>query len=340
MKHRAFMGKVMKALTEYKGIVDDLAAAYTKEKVAFEEGLAQGVGKYTQEYMDASRRNWKPKTDYGKQLSAARQRGKKIADAYLNGIQEEMDGYFQIPVDSGFAATITAVKNMGITLNNREFSLLQDASKGYWGLRLLNELAVSRATERQVATMEDGEMKYEKREEKKPYNNVNLPDIEKAYDALQNVRNTVNMAFEGYCGEGNALRDIVFPTNKAVEETNSKLAEAYNVQPQRQTFDTMSIVKMTSAPKFFNENYPAYVELLKILDSLEETLPQPERKTELTEEERNLIDLLIDSRYPSLAEQQAVKIAKLDRRLAELLLLDERYSKEVRKALQEDRDYE
>lgn len=340
MKHRAFMGKVMKALTEYKGIADNLAMAYAKEKAEFEEDLAQGEGKYTQEYMDAARRNWNPKTDYGKQLSAARQRGQKVADAYLNGIQEEMDGYFQIPVDSGFAATVTAIKSMGVTLNNREFSLLQDASKGYWGLRFLNELAVSRAKEKQVAVMEDGGMKNAKWEEKNPYNNVNLPDIEKVYDSLQSVRNTVNMAFDGYCGEGNALRDIVFPVDKAVEETNARLAEAYNVQPQRQVLDVLSISKMASAPQFFDENYPAYVELLKILDDMEATLPQPERKTELTEEDRRLIDTLINSGYPILAQSDAIKIAKADSRLAEILSLDERYGAGVRKALGEVTDNE
>lgn len=340
MKHRVFMGKVMKVLAEYKGIADSLAVAYAKEKTEFEEDLRQGEGKYTQEYMDAARRNWKPKADYGKQLSAARQRGQKIADAYLNGIQEEMDGYFRIPVDSGFAATVTAIKGMGITLNNREFSLLQDASKGYWGLRLLNELAVSRAKERQVAVMEDGEMKYAKKEEKKPYNNVNLPDIEKAYDSLQSVRNTVNMAFEGYCGEGNALRYIVFPVDKAVEETNARLAEAYNVQPQRQVLDTMSIVKMTSAPSFFDESYPSYAEFTKMLDDMEATLPQPERKTELTEEDRRLIDTLINSDYPTLAQSDAIKIAKADSRLAEILSLDERYGAGVRRALGEVADNE
>lgn len=340
MKHKAFMGKVMEQLREYKGIADRLAVAYAREKAEFEAELKSMENVYLPEHIEESRRNWEPKTDYGKQLSVARQRGQKVADAYLNGIEEEMDSYFQIPVDSGFAATVTAIKSVGVTLNNQEFSLLQDASKGYWGLRLLNELAVSRSTERQVTTMEDGEMKYEKREEKKPYNNVNLPDIEKAYNVLQNVRNAVDMAFEGYCGEGYALKKIVFPLDKAVEETNSKLAEVYNAQPQRQTLDTMSIVKMASAPKFFDESYPSYVELMKILDDMEATIPEPKRKTELTEEDIELIDTLIDSQYPSIAEQQAVKIARLDRRLAELLRLDERYSRAVRKALREDRGYE
>lgn len=340
MKHRAFMGKVMKALTEYKGIADNLAVAYTKEKAEFEEDLAQGMGKYTQEYMDAARQNWRPKTDYGKLLSAARQRGQKIADVYLKGIEEEMDGYFQIPVDSGFAATVTAIKSMGVTLNDREFGLLQNASKGYWGLRLLNELAVSRAKEKQVAVMEDGEIKYAKQEEKKPHNNLNLPDIEKAYDSLQSMRNAVKMAFDGYCGEGNALRDIVFPTSKSVEETNAILAEAYNVQPQRQTLDVLSISKMASAPQFFDENYLAYVELLKILDSLETTLPQPERKTELTEEDKKLIDTLISPDYPTLAQSDAIKIAQADGRLAEILSLDERYGAGVRRALGEVADNE
>ena len=66
----------------------------------------------------------------------------------------------------------------------------------------------------------------------------------------------------------------------------------------------------------------------------------PERKTTLTDSDRKLIDTLINSNYPSLAQDDAIKIAKADNRLAEILSLDERYGAGVRKALGEVSDNE
>ena len=68
-------------------------------------------------------------------------------------------------------------------------------------------------------------------------------------------------------------------------------------------------------------------------------MPEPKRKTTLTDSDKNLIDTLISTDYPSLA-QSAIKIAKADSRLVEILSLDERYGKAVKEALQEGADNE
>ena len=69
-------------------------------------------------------------------------------------------------------------------------------------------------------------------------------------------------------------------------------------------------------------------------------MPEPKRKTTLTDGDRKLIDTLINSNYPSLAQDDAIRIAKTDSRLAEILSLDERYGAGVRKALAEVSDNE
>ena len=151
MKYQKFMKKVMEQLTGYKGTVGTLATSYQLEVARREEELTGTKGKYTDEYIKESRRNWKSSKDYSGEISRSREKHQKIALAYIDQIPKELDSYFQIPVDSGFAATVTAIKALGVTPNNREFDLLQGASGGYWGRRLLNELAISRTKTEQGA---------------------------------------------------------------------------------------------------------------------------------------------------------------------------------------------
>lgn len=338
MKYQKFIKKVMEQLTEYKETVDTLATSYQLEVAKREEELTGTKGKYTDEYIKETRLNWKPSKDYSGEISRSREKHNKIALAYIDQIQRELDSYFQIPVDSGFAATVTAIKALGVTPNNREFDLLQGASGGYWGRRLLNELAISRTKTEQGAELENGEMKRTEKEAKMPYGGVELPDIEKVYDSLQNVKNAVNMAFEGYCGTNYELKDIVFPIDKALEQTNAKLSETYGVQPQKPTLDNMAITKMADSIKCFDESHRPYAVFSEMMGGLAATMPELKGKTALTDSDKKLIDTLISPNYPSLAQSDAIKIAKADSRLAEILSLDERYGKEVRKALGEVSD--
>lgn len=330
----------MEQLTAYKGEVDEIAIAYMADKAKHEKELKDMEGKYTESYVEESRRNWKPKTDYGKIISLARETHGKIATDYLDKAKSELDRYFQIPVDSGFAATVSAVKALGVTLNNKELEVLQGASGGYWGLRLLNELGMSRTTPEQRTVIENGEPKAIGGERKTPYPYANLPDIEGIYGSLQNVKNAINMAFEAYCGQNHELKDIVFPLDNAREQTNAKLAETYGVQPPKQTLDNITISKMASAGKCFDENYRSYVEFSELMGSLAATMPKPKRKEKLTDSDKALINKIINPNYPTLAKDEAVSFAKADEHLAELLRLDSRYGAAVKEALGEALDRE
>jgi len=335
MNYKKFMKKTMEQLAEYKGIIDSLSSSYLAERTAHEEELEGMKGKYTEAFITESRKNWEPKTDYGKLISAAREKHWKAAAAYLEKIKSEMDAYFQVPVDSAFAATVTAVKTLGVRLNDKEFELLQGMCNGYWGLRLLHEAGVSRSKPEQRAVIENGEPKAVKGEKSIPYTGVELPDIQKVYDGLQSVKNAVNMAFEGYCGMNNELADVVFPLSRYTEETNAKIAKEYGIQPPKQTRDFMTISRMTGAKKCFDENHASYTEFLKMFDNIAATIPAPKKKTVLMDKDKRLIDAMIDSRYEWAAKDQAIQIAKADERLAEILLLDERYGRPVREALEE-----
>lgn len=340
MKYQKFMKKVMQQLNEYKEVIDSLSSSYLAEKATHEEELRKMQGKYTEEYIAESRQNWKPKTDYRKAVSTAREKHQKIALAYIDRIQKEMDEYFQVPVNPSFASTVTALKTVGAKINNREFQLLQGASSGYWDRKLLSELAANR-TEKSDKVELNGTNEPERIAVDKPipYTGVELPDIEEAYNNLQNVKNAVNVAFSGYAGENYELKDIVF-RDEARERINDKLSEAYGVQPQKPTLDSMTISKIASSIKCFDENYHSYTAFSEMMGRLAETMPEPERKTVLTDSDRKLIDTLIDSKYPTSAQNDAIRIAKADSRLAEILALDERYGKAVQAAVEEASDNE
>lgn len=341
MKYQAFMKKIMQQLTEYKGVVDTLSTSYQSEVAKREKEFEETGGKYTPEYIKESRKNWKPKMDYGKAISMAREKHQKIALAYLDQIQKEIDEYFQVPVNPSFASTVTALKTVGAKISDREFQLLQGASGGYWDRKLLSELAVNR-TKKDDKVKLNGTNEPERTTVDKsiPYNGVELPDIEQPYTNLQNVKNAVNMAFSGYCGANYELKDIVFPIDRAQEERNASIAKAYGVQPQKPTLDAMTITKMAGCIKCFDENHSTYTAFSEMMGGLAATMPEPKRKTTLTDSDRNLIDTLISPNYPSLAQGEAIKIAKADSRLAEILSLDERYGTAVRAALGEVSDNE
>lgn len=340
MNYQKIMQKIMEQLTAYKGEVDEMAVSYVAEKSKHEKELEGMRGKYTESYIEESRKNWEPKADYGKIISLARETHGKIAENYLEKAKSELDRYFQVPVGSGFAATVTAVNALGVTLNNREFEVLQGASGGYWGLRLLNELGTSRTKPEQRTVLENGEPKAIEGERKTPYPYVNLPNIEKAYNALQGVKNAVNMAFNAYCGKDYALKDFVFPKDKATEEAHAKIAAEYGVTPPEQRLDNMQISRMASSVKCFDENYHCYTEFSELMGSLAATMPKPKKKETLTDDDKTLIDKLINPNYPMLAKDEAVTLAKLNKDLAEILRLDSRYGAAVKEALGEVSDNE
>jgi hypothetical protein len=341
MKYQKFMKKVMEQLTEYKGVVDTLSTSYQSEVAKREKEFEEMGGKYTPEYIKESRRNWKPSKDYSGEISAEREKHQKNALAYLDQIQKEMDGYFQVPVNPSFASTVTALKTVGAKISNREFQLLQGASGGYWDRKLLSELGANR-TKKDDKVKLNGANEPERTTVDKPipYTGVELPDIEHAYENLQNVKNAVNTAFEAYCGMNYELKDVVFPLSKATEETNAKIESAYEIKAQPQKIDTLTLIRMASSIKCFDENHSTYTAFSEMMEGLAATMPEPKRKTTLTDGDRKLIDTLINSNYPSLAQDDAIRIAKTDSRLAEILSLDERYGAGVRKALAEVSDNE
>lgn len=62
-----------------------------------------------------------------------------------------------------------------------------------------------------------------------------------------------------------------------------------------------------------------------IMDQANSILPENKIKRELTENDKRLIDILINPQYPTLARDKVIKIAQCNEDIGELLRLDERY---------------
>lgn len=337
MNYRKLMEQIFAELAEYKRAIDGwIAPQYLQECRTRDEKIKNMQGKYTNEYIQEYIQNWKPDTDYGETIRTARERHYAIVKDCLNQTKQELDGYFSAPASPDFAATLTGIKALGLNLTNLEFSLLENTAKTYLDRRLLNELAVTRCAEVVKTKLnQDSEPEAAKISEPRPYSGIFVPDIEEVYGNFQNVKNAVDTAFTGYCGENYILKDIIFPLSEAVEQANAKLAEEYNITPPKPIRSTIDIIKMSNAEKCFDKNYAPYVAFIETMNKLESAVPKPPKKTILTNADIALIDALIDPTYPSLAESAAIKVAKADEQLKEILLLDPRYNKAVTKALKE-----
>lgn len=336
MGYQSIMKKIMQQLTEYKDVVDALSASYQSEVEKREKEFEEMRGKYTDEYVKKRRQSWKPEIDYSKAIGEEREKHQRIALAYVDQAKKEMDAYFQVPVNPAFASTVTALKTVGAKISNREFQLLQSASGGYWDRKLLSELSANRTKkDEEVKLNRAGEPERITVDKPIPYFDSELPDVEQAYNDLQNMRHSVSLAFLGYCGMGYELADIVFPSKKAAEETNAAIEAAYGVKVQPPVRDSMEIHQMANSIRCFDKNHSAYTAFSKMMEGLAETMPEQKRKTTLTDSDKNLIDTLISPNYPLSAQGEAVKIAKADSRLAELLSLDARYGRAVKEALRE-----
>lgn len=335
MNYKKIMQKILAELSMYKSEIDKFAADYQSERAKFDEEMEAAKGKFTESYIAETRANWKPSKNYSGLVKMARETHSKTVMRCILQLEQQLNDYFRAPADANFCATLNSIKLLGVTPDNLELKLLQETSGGYWGRKLLNHLAISRTKTEQAAELKGGEMTRTEKEIKIPYGGVDLPDIGKAYDALQSVKNAVSTAFGGYCGVNYELKDVVFPLDKMAEETSRKLAENYGTQPQKQMMGAVEISKMATSIKYFDENNRAFAEFAKMMDGINATLPETSKKTELTKDDKILIDSLIDYQYPNTARAKAVEIAGKDERLKELLELDERYKDAIEKSLGE-----
>lgn len=335
MRHQLYLKKIMNQLSEHKKTVDELAVSYLSEKNEFESELQSMQEKYSSEYIAESRKNWTPKLDYSKKLNDSRAKHQKVTTYCLDKIRGELDKIFQQPVNLAFSETVSALKKVDAKLDNQEFELLEGMAKSYWDRKILKEFALSRTQKTNTAQLGRGNNPKSVTVDKPaPYAGITLPDVGQIYDSFYGLKNAVSIAFY-YCGQDYALKSVVFPEVETAQKKNEKLEKEYGAKAEKPTLRALQVARMATAPKCFDPNHSPYKNFADTIERLEDLMPGIKSKTELTDDDKALIDAMIDSKYLSLAEMQAAKIAKANDGMAELLLLDERYKETVEAALTE-----
>ena len=219
---------------------------------------------------------------------------------YLELIKKQLDSYFNAPVKADFANKINAIKLSGLQLSDTEFQILQQSATSYMERRLLNQLAESRTkTERKaVLNKQSGEPEYQTVQTADPYIRMELPDIDSIYKAYKSYRTAARGLLYSYAGHNAELSDML--------ENNIPNYVAINMD------------------SYFRNGHEQ--EFAKVMDKANSILPESKIKRELTENDKRLIDTLIDPKYPSLAKSKVREIAENSPELSELFLLDSRYS--------------
>lgn len=232
-------------------------------------------------------------------IAPEREKHQASADFYISLMKKDLDSFFNSPVRAEFANKVTAIKLTGLQLSNTEFRLLQESANTYLERRLLNQLAVNR-THSEVNGQESAQPCWE----------VMVPDIDRIYEAFKNMQTNVNTGFQWYCGENMELQDFVADGRDIIVVAPAIAHALVCFDPKR------------------NDSYKRFTEMVEKAQSI---LPESKAKTELTEADKQFIEVLLPTsdyeRYQNFTKSKAVDLAKASEEIASILLLDPRFSK-------------
>lgn len=298
MKYQKNVKKISTALAKYKADVDTLEGLYKLERQKVKSEAEKMKGKWTDRYIGEYISEHNPDATFKARLQGARAEAEPIILDSLDRLQKSIDGYFNAPIKPDFANKIMTIKLSGLQLSDLEFKILQDSATSYMECRLLNQLAESRTKKSTVVELDSNGTPHSKETDvNNPYLYLELPDIEGTYKQFEDFKRTARTLLYQYSG-----------TNAEMSHLLDKDVPNY-----------LSV----SADAFFRCGYEE--EFTKAMEKANSILPESKIKRELTENDKKLIDLLIDENYPSLAQKRAKELAEADTDIGELLALDERY---------------
>lgn len=297
MKFKKYVSKISSELKGYRQKVDELEKQYKNAELKTTQEIEQMRGKYTETYIAEYKKGINLTSKFKPMINQAREKSKPVVDFYLDLIEKEINGYFNAPVSTNFANKINAISLTGMKLSNVEFQILQDSASSYMERRLLNHLAENRTRSVENVTLDSNNNPVRGNMElADPYQRIELPDIEKTYDAFSNFKRSVNFLLNNYSGNDATLSECLDNTPKHISIT----ADSY----------------------FRNRSEETFVEILEKANAI---LPESKVKKSLSENDIKLIDTLVDPKYPTLAKSTVENISKVSPELSELFSLDERY---------------
>ncbi|MBO5564715.1 MAG: hypothetical protein J5935_03770 [Lachnospiraceae bacterium] len=309
MRYKTALEQVKQILNSYKDIVDNMEREQIAETERTNKKCEEMRGQWTEQYIEEYRKQNTPAADSKRRaMQAARERAKALCDRNMETIRGGIDGYFSAPISADFARKIQSFSILGVALSDAEFDLLEREARTYTERRLLKQLAESRTEKRmRVEIDEHGQTKTVEREEPAAKKSIELPNIDVIYAAVEAYENNVNKFLENYAGENGGL----------LESLNLDLFG-------KQSHNLMLSVSSGSFLK--NGDTEKIIEMLSEFEN-------GSRKQALSDFEQSIIDAIIDDddkKYPSLIPEKVQNVTKNNKELADLFILDERYSKYVK----------
>lgn len=299
MKYLTYVKRITEALKTYKAEIDILEKKYVEKKKEIKDKASEMSGKWTDEYIESFIEENNPDINFKASFQNARDKVEPIILDCFEKLHKSLDGYFNAPIKQDFSNKIMSIKLSGLQLSDLEFKILQDSATSYMERRLLNQLAESRTKKSDVVTLDENAKPQKNTVDvNNPYFYLELPNIEATYEAFNDYKRYARELLYRYSG------------------ANAEMVNLLDVDIP----NYMSV----GMDGYFRNN--AEENFIKVLDKANSILSEHKQKIELSENDKKLIDTLIDSKYPRLARERVKALAEADEHIAGLLSLDERYS--------------
>lgn len=300
MKYQKYVKRISEVLIKYKSEVDDLERVYDAERQRVKAEAVKMKGQWTDEYIDKYIVEHNPDAGIKVKLQSARASVEPVVLDSLDRIQKSLDNYFNAPVKTDFINKIMAIKLSGLQLSDLEFKILSESTSSYMECRLLNELAETRTRKGYtVNTAGNGDDHTEEVDLHNPYIHLDIPNIESVYKAFENYKTAAKGLLYSYSGVNAEMSHLL---DKNMPNYISVSMDSYFRNKKEEEFT-------------------------KVMEKANSILPESKVKRTLTENDKKLIDTLVDSKYPSLCESRVKELAEADADIGELLALDSRYAK-------------
>lgn len=298
MKFLTNVKKISTALAKYKADVDTLEKLYKLECQKVKSEAEKMKGQWTDTYISKYITEHNQDATYKARLQGARAEAEPIVLYNLEMLQKSLDNYFNAPIKPDFANKIMTIKLSGLQLSDLEFKVLQSSATSYMECRLLNQLAESRTENASVVDIGNvGGLHSKETSINNPYTRLEVPNMDNIYRRFADYKRAAETLLSQYSGKNAEMSHLL---DKDVPQYISVCADSY-----------------------FKSGYEE--KFTKVMEQAAAILPESKIKRQLTENDKKLIDLLIDSNYPSLAKGRAKELAEADPGIRDLLLLDERY---------------
>lgn len=298
MRIKKYIKKIANILKEWKVSVDTLEEKYLREKSDLEKYCTEKAKQWKQEYIEQYMKENSPTEKYIIAYRAAREPVQIAIERNLSLILNRLDSFFGAPVSPEFANTIMVTKLTGLHLSDLEFQLLKNSVSTYAEARLLNQLAISRTKQiNSIQIEKDGTLERALKDMKDPYLHLEIPDMDTVYKNYEHFKNSALRMANSYVGKSGTL-------NFALEQS----------LPTYLCVTSESFIRNHEDEKF-----------LEIIEKANNALCVKKRKV-YTEEDKKIVDSLIDPRYAP-SKEKVYSVAAIHEEIEELLRLDPRYTK-------------